>query len=127
MPEENVQKMPPKQPDPDSQARTMAMLCHLSALSGYLVPLGNIIGPLVVWLINKDRFPLVEAEGKKALNFHISMIIYTLVSIVLCFLLIGFVLLAAIGIFVLIMIIVASVKTSNGEEFNYPLAIKFLK
>ncbi|MBU2103229.1 MAG: DUF4870 domain-containing protein [Candidatus Omnitrophota bacterium] len=109
------------------QERTYAMLCHLSALAGYLIPLGNIIGPLVMWLIKKDQSALVDAEGKKALNFQISILIYLLVSGILCLVLIGFALVAVIGIFELVMVIVAAVKTSNGEEFKYPLSITFLK
>ncbi|MDD5584033.1 MAG: DUF4870 domain-containing protein [Candidatus Omnitrophica bacterium] len=109
------------------QEKTAAMLCHLAALSGYFFPFGGIIGPLVVWLLKKDGSALVDAEGKKSLNFQISLLIYTLVSIPLCFILIGFVLLAALAFFDLIMIVVACVKTSNGEQFQYPLAITFLK
>jgi uncharacterized Tic20 family protein len=109
------------------QEKTLAMLCHLAALGGYLFPFGSIIGPLVVWLLKKDESALVDAEGKKSLNFQISILIYALVSIPLCFLLIGFALLAALALFNLIMIIIACVKTSNGEQSQYPLAITFFK
>ena len=39
----------------DSQARTWAMLCHLASLAGMVgVPFGNVVGPLIVWLIKRD-------------------------------------------------------------------------
>jgi len=102
------------------------MFCHLAALSGFLIPLGNILGPLVVWLIKKDASPLVDAEGKKSLNFQISIMIYMVISAILIFVLIGIPLMIAVGIFALVMIILAAIKTSNGEDFQYPLSIKFI-
>ena len=103
------------------------MLCHLSALAGYIIPIGNIIGPLVVWLIKKDQMPFVDDQGKEALNFQISVMIYAMVSVILVFVLIGIPLLIAVGIFNLVMIIVATVKSNAGESYRYPLCIRFLK
>ena len=113
-------------PADDKQARTWGMLCHLAALAGFIgIPFGNIIGPLVVWLIKKDESPYVDAQGKASLNFQISMTIYKIVAALLVLVIIGFVLLPALIILNIVCIIIASVKTSNGEEFNYPLAISF--
>lgn len=104
------------------------MLCHLLALSAFLgVPLGNILGPLIMWLIKKDEMPLVDVEGKKALNFQISMTIYFIGSFILCFVLIGFLFLAALVIMELVLVVIASVKAHNNESFDYPLTIKFLR
>jgi len=52
--------------------RTWAMLCHLSGLAGYVVPFGNIFGPLIIWLIKRDQSWFVDDQGKEALNFQIS-------------------------------------------------------
>jgi len=108
--------------------RTWGMLCHLAALAGFVgIPFGNIIGPLVVWLIKKQEYALADREGKKSLNFQISMTIYALVAAALIIVLIGIPLLILIALVDLILVIVASVKTSNGEDYNYPLSIKFFK
>ena len=117
------------QPAADSKdARMWGMLCHLAALVGFLgIPLATIIGPLVVWLIKKQEYPLVDREGKKALNFQISMAIYAIVAFVLIFVIIGIPLLILLALVDLILVIIASVKTSNGEDYNYPLSIKFFK
>lgn len=104
------------------------MLCHLLALSGFIgIPFGHILGPLILWLIKKEEYPLVNREGKKALNFQISMTLYGLIAGILCFILIGFVLIAALVVAEIILVIIASVKTHNGEDFTYPLTIQFLK
>lgn len=71
--------------------------------------------------------PLVEDQGKESLNFQISMTIYFIVAWILVFILIGFVLLAALVIFDMVMVIIASVKANNGEKFRYPLCIRFIK
>jgi uncharacterized Tic20 family protein len=103
------------------------MLCHLTALAGYVgIPFGNVLGPLVVWLVKKNEYPSVEAYGKESLNFQISMLIYGIVSGLLCLVLIGIPLLIAVLITDLILVIVASIKASNGEFYRYPLTIRFI-
>ena len=119
---------PPAEPVDEKQSRMWAMLCHLTALVMFIgVPLGNIIGPLVIWLLKKNEFPFVDQNGKEALNFQISITIYAAVAFLLCLVFIGFFLLIALGIFDLVMIIVASIKTNDGEAFRYPVTIRFIK
>lgn len=109
------------------QERTWATFCHLSAFSGYFFPLANIIAPLILWLIKKDEMPLVNDQGRESLNFQISMTIYYLLSAILIVALVGFVLLVGLGVFNLIVVIIASVKANKGEKYRYPLCIRFVK
>jgi uncharacterized Tic20 family protein len=102
------------------------MLCHLSALAGLLIPLGTIIGPLVVWLVKKNELPSVDAHGKESLNFQISMAIYFIVSAILMVIVIGFLLMIAVAVADIVFVIIASVKASNGQPYRYPLTIRFL-
>jgi hypothetical protein len=106
----------------------------LSALAGIIIPpLGIVLGPLIFWLLKRNEYPFVDAQGKVALNFQISVLIYGFMGAAMCsvlmVLLIGFVLLplwlSALSIFDLIMIIMASVKASNGQTPHYPCAIRF--
>ena len=110
----------------DKDARTWGMLCHLAALAGYVIPFGNIIGPLIVWQVKKDSHPYVDTQGKAALNFQISLTIYAIIAAMLIFAVIGIVLLPLVGLFGIIMVIIASVKANNGEGFSYPLSITFI-
>ena len=113
---------------PDKQSRNWGMFCHLSALSGFVgVPFGNLLGPLIIWLVKKNDFPFVDEQGKESLNFQISMTIYGLVSALLAFVVIGFFLLGIVAVADLVLIIIASVKTSNGESYRYPVTIRFIK
>ncbi len=125
-PNENPQPSAPQLP-PNKDQNTWAMLCHLTALAGFVFPFGNIIGPLVVWMIKKDEFPLVADQGKESLNFQISMTIYYIVAAILIIVLIGIVLLIGLGIFSLIMIIIAMIKANEGVAYRYPMTIRFLK
>jgi uncharacterized Tic20 family protein len=118
----------PEQPSAaDKSANTWAMACHLSALAGFIIPFGNIIGPLVVWLVKKGEFPAVDQNGKEALNFQISVTIYGLVCGLLVLVLIGIPLLIGLVIFDIIMIVMSSVKANNGQPVRYPLCIRFIK
>ena len=111
------------------QERMWGMFCHLAALASLIIwiPGANILGPLAIWLIKKNEMPLVDQEGKESMNFQISLTIYGAVSFALCFIFIGFVLMPLIAIAGLVLIIMASVKTHNGEKFRYPFTIRFIK
>ncbi len=106
-----------------------AMACHLAGLIGmiFLPSIGNIIAPLVVWIMKKEESAFIDDQGKEALNFQISMTIYLWVSGLLCFLFIGFLILPVLGIFALIVSIIAIIKSVDGEEYRYPLTIRFIK
>ncbi len=106
----------------------MAMLCHLLSFVGLLgVPLGNILGPLVLWLIKKDEDPLVDETGKEVLNFQISASIYGIVCILLAFIFIGFLLLPILLIVVIVYTIIGATKANEGELYRYPFTIRFIK
>lgn len=103
------------------------MGCHLATFASFAgVPLGNIIGPLVVWLIKKDESEFVNHHGKEAMNFQISMTLYALLCIPLCFVLIGFVLLPIVIIMDLVLTIIALTKAKNGEWYEYPFTMRFI-
>jgi uncharacterized Tic20 family protein len=112
---------------PDKDARTWAMICHLSALAGYFIPLGNVIGPLIIWAIKKDEYAFVSEQGKEAINFQLTMTIAYIVSIILCFVVIGIFLLIILTIYALIMIIIASIKANDGVDYRFPHIIRFIK
>ncbi|MCI3920777.1 DUF4870 domain-containing protein [Paenibacillus sp. TRM 82003] len=106
--------------------RMYGMLCHLLAFTGFIIPFGSIIGPLVVWLAKREASPFIDGHGKESLNFQISIAIYAIVSAILIFVGIGILLSIAVGIFWLVMTIIASVKANEGAPYRYPLTIRFL-
>ena len=113
--------------EPTHEESNWATFCHLSALAGYFIPLGNLLGPLVIWLLKKDLYASVDQHGKEALNFQISISIYALAASALIVVLVGIPLLLALAVFNFLMIIVAAVKCKNGQAFRYPLSLRLLK
>jgi uncharacterized Tic20 family protein len=107
--------------------RNWAMLCHLSAFAGFFFPFGGIIGPLICWLSRKDESAWVDRNGKASMNFELSILLYSVLCIPLCFILIGFLILGFLVTLKVICIIIASVKASKGETFRYPMSIPFIQ
>ncbi|MCB9296259.1 MAG: DUF4870 domain-containing protein [Lewinellaceae bacterium] len=104
-----------------------ATFAHLGFLAGLVVPFGNIVTPLVIWLVFKDRSSYVDYHGKEALNFQITVTIALIASAILILLLIGIFLLVGVALLALVLSIVAAVKANNGEYYEYPFTIRFIR
>jgi len=112
--------------DPTQEERNMGMFCHLLGLAGGTgIPAGNVVGPLILWLIKKDSSEFIDACGKEAVNFQISMTIYSFVSLALCFVLIGAPLLVILLVVWLVCLIKAAMAANKGEIYKYPFSIHF--
>jgi len=110
-----------------SEIRTWSVLCHASALLGLFFHFfGHLLGPLIVWLIKRGDAPEIDANGKESLNFQISMLIYDIIAGILCLVVIGIFILIALWILNTVLVIIASVKTSEGKTYRYPFTIRFL-
>jgi uncharacterized Tic20 family protein len=111
-----------------SELRTWTVLCHATALIGFVIPgAGHIIAPLVVWLLKRGEYPEVDEHGKESLNFQITMLIYNVVAGILCLLVIGFALLAVLHLVNVVLVIIASLRASEGRLYRYPLTIRLIK
>jgi hypothetical protein len=115
--------------------RTWTVLCHASAFLGFLIPaLGQFVGPLIVWLWKRGESPEIDAHGKESLNFQLSLLIYTAVFAIVCFVLmfvlIGFLLIPLIALFYIanvVLVIIASLRANEGELNRYPLTLRLIK
>jgi len=107
------------------EERTYAMLCHLSTFAGSVIPFGGILGPLVVWLMKKDTMPLVDQQGREAMNFQLTVHIALLASLLLTFVGIGFILLGVVALGSLILTIMAAVAAQEGKRYRYPFTLRF--
>ncbi len=106
--------------------KNMAMLGHLSALSGFIIPFANVIAPLVVWQLKKDTMPFAAEQAKEALNFNITMSIIGTVAAFSMLILIGFVLLPIVAIAWLVFTIIAGIAASKGENYRYPFTLRLV-
>ena len=123
-----METTPPLPSVSSSNTRTWIVLCHASALLGLFFHfLGHILGPLIVWLVKRGESPAVDEHGKESLNFQLSMLIYDALAFILCFVLIGIPILILLWVLNTILVIVASIKASEGQLYRYPLTIRFIK
>lgn len=134
-----------------------AFLIHISAFAGYFFPLGGIIAPLIFWQVKKDENEFLDANGKEAVNFNLSYMLYmfilglTFIPFIIRAIfnninnldhmhneffydfpnMFGFMggvsLIGILGVIRFVLIILAAVKANNGELYKYPLTIKFIK
>jgi uncharacterized Tic20 family protein len=120
-------EVPPAPASIERQTREWAMLLHLSQLLGFLVPLGGLVAPILIWQLKKAELPGLDAHGKVVLNWVLSALIYFLVAALLTLIVIGIPALIALVMLVVVFPIIGGVKAGNGELWQYPLSIGFLK
>ena len=110
--------LPPlKQAEATSEDRTWAMLSHISPI------LVGFIGPLVIWLIYKDKSPFVNDQAKEALNFQLAVMIAALVLTATC---IGLILVPIVGIGALVYSIIAGMEANKGVYYRYPYTLRMI-
>ena len=114
---------------PEPAEKNLAMLAHLLSLSGFLIPGMNIVIPLLIWLNKRDQSHFVAMHARESLNFQITVAIFVAVWVMLKVMLVGLLLLPLVPfviIALLIIVIRAGLKASNGEEYRYPLCLRFV-
>ena len=107
-----------------------AMLCHLSALGGFIVPFGHILFPWLVLVLKRDASPFVRDHGREAIAFQVRITVLSIMLVLLSFLLTIFS--PQVGALVLLVLllmpvlsvvaaIVAAAYANSGERYRYPL------
>lgn len=119
---------------PGAEERQWGMFAHLSALAGLIIPFGNLIGPLVVWMMKRDTMPFVADQGKESLNFQITVsilcTILLILGVVLSIVFIGvlfFPLVALIGLAALVLSVIGGIKANEGTAYRYPFSVRLIK
>ena len=117
--------------------KNYSTITHLSGFAGWFFPFGNIIAPLVLWSAKKNESRYIDEHGKSAVNFQLSIILYcfllALLIVPIAILTLGLGIIAlVIGIIPaiilkIVLIISASIKANNGENYTYPFTIEFIK
>jgi uncharacterized Tic20 family protein len=111
-------------PEVTSESRNWATLSHLSAFVAFLgIP--SLVGPLVMWLLRRDD-PWTEHHAKEALNFNISFMIYGVLAALSILLVVGLLLLPAVVITWFVLVIKGALRASAGEQYRYPMTMRFV-
>jgi uncharacterized protein len=114
--------------DAETQTRQWGLILHLSLLAGYVLPFAGFIAPVLVWQLRKTDLPGLDEHGKNAVNWLISLLIYSAVGAILIPVFgIGALILLVLHVCGVVFPVVAALKANSGEVWKYPGAITFLK
>jgi hypothetical protein len=123
--------LPPEPTGPSSDNRSLGAIAHLSAFAMFAgVP--SFIGPLAIWLFLKDRDQFVATEAREALNFNLSLLIYSIVAIIAMILTLGLGLIVIIPVALvaapawLVLTVLAAVSAAEGKPYRYPLTLRLI-
>jgi hypothetical protein len=116
--EQQLSELPSAPEQPNSDDRLWIVFSHISMLLGV-----GIVLPLVIYLVKKDDSPVVAGHAKEALNFHISILIYSAICVATC---VGAPLAIGVGIFGMVFAIIAAVKSGEPIPYRYPLTLRFV-
>ena len=108
---------------PDEE-RSLAALTHLSGLSGYLVPLGGMVVPIIIWFVKRES-RTIASIAKQALLLNLTVFVLAVGSAILWLtvILIPLVVLfwVLLGLTALALPIIGAIKASEGTYYRYPL------
>lgn len=110
---------------PTQDERNWAMLCHLCIIGQMFIPV-LVIGPLLIWLLKGDQLPFVKEQGKEAINFQITLFLAGLVGTALIFVLIGWLVLAALWVYAIVAGIIATMKVKEGMPYRYGFNLRLV-
>ena len=135
--------------------KTTAALLHLSAFAKYLIPFAGIVVPLIIWQTKKHQSEYVDENGKAVVNFHISILAYSIVIAIVLgiffigsianyieienaggdvipidLITVGIIAASVLGIWTIaefILVILGTVRANEGSVYKYPFTINFIK
>jgi len=103
------------------------MFLHLTLLAVHLLPV-PVVPALIMWLIKRDQSSFIDDHGKEAVNFQISLVLYSLVGFPLMFVCgIGIAVWVAAYVLGIVGLILASVAANKGQFYRYPVCLRFVK
>ncbi len=121
--------------------RQWGLFLHLSALSGFVIGLGFLLGPLILWVVRKDKSPFIDRHGKAAVNFQLNLLILVIavvaVGVVAIIGTLGIGALVVVPLFIIgalaltvaevLFPVRAALRANEGKEPDYPVLVTFLK
>ena len=109
------------------QDNQLLVITHLSQLANLLTGFGGLIIPLILWATQKEKVYKMDEQGKRIVNFQLSLLVYALISIpFILFFGLGILALIVLGFISIIFPIINAIKSNNGESPTYPLSLNFI-
>jgi uncharacterized Tic20 family protein len=116
-------------PNEEKVERKWMLLFHAVPFLGLIVPFGNIVFPIFIWIHKSKDNKIYDNHGKAIINFNCSINLYLIISLLLFFPFPGmnFFLTGAVFLFGIITTFVNILSATNSGTYNYPLSIPFLR
>jgi uncharacterized Tic20 family protein len=108
------------------------MMAHVGTLAGSVVPFGNVLAPLIVWLTQRHKSSFASKHARESLVFQIALMVGAVALVLLVVVSLGalliFVLPAIVGLLLadLVYMILATVRASEGKIWEYPVTTRFV-
>ncbi|MBX9891583.1 MAG: DUF4870 domain-containing protein [Chitinophagaceae bacterium] len=103
---------------PTQDERNLSLIVHLVTF------VSSFIAPLIIYLVKKDESKFIAAHAKESLNFQITVVI---IGVLLFISIVGILLLWILGLAAAVLVIVATIKASDGKPYRYPFSIRLIK
>lgn len=106
--------------------KNLAVLAHLLPLLGFMMPGLNVVIPLVIWWLKRDKSTFVEHHARESLNFQITFSLLCVLWSVLIVFLVGWLLLPLVPVVLIVALLFmfrAAMKAGNGEFYRYPFTV----
>ena len=113
--------------DLNNDERTWGTIAHLGNIAGLMVPFGNILTPLLIWMFKREESEFIEEQAKEALNFQLSISVLALCCIPLVFVVVGIFFLIGLAALDFVASILAAINANEGKQFRYPLNFRWIK
>lgn len=121
-----------------AETRQFAMIIYLSSFIGVIIPFGNLIVPLGLWLYKRESHPFIDKQGKEAVNFNLSILLIAAACILLIILLMITVILSPLvmlvmllmfgmGIYAVVMLIIGAIQVNEGKEYLFKYNFRLIK
>jgi len=106
------------------EERGLAAVAHLSGLAGYIIPLGGLLVPIIIWIV-KSESRVISTVAKQALLLNvivwilgIALIIPFATIILIPIAVLGWI---GLGLVAIVLPIVGAIKASDGIYYRYPV------
>ena len=106
--------------------KTWGMLAHLSTFVGFLIPFGNVVAPLIIYLVKKDQSAFVGDQAKESLNFQITVTIGYLIGGVTSFICVGLIILLVLVVADVVYTVMAAIDANKGNAYRYPYTLRLV-
>ncbi len=115
-------------PNVTADQRTYALFMHLSLIATQIIPFAIVILPLIMWQIKKDDSRFLDDHGRETVNFHISLLLYSVGIVLLSLITCGLAAVAVVPLYILgiVGMIMGAIAANRGEYFRYPATIRLV-